>query len=145
MQKTITEETWGKNFRRFFLEMIRSIELFTHCNRHGTWSVQGVVHKLHFLKLVGDLTEHNYCYFQPPFLIFIKVSKFQNEFIKSQFYIQLLYRPHLRTWILPFGLLGSKRKISKTTEFLLKYATFWGGFFMFSRAKIKFFDFFFTL
>ena len=28
----------------------------------------------------------------------------------SQFYIQLLYRPHLGTWILSFGLLGSKRK-----------------------------------
>ena len=42
--------------------------------------------------------------------------------MKPQFYIQLLYRPHLGTWILPFGLLGSKWKISETTEFLLKYA-----------------------
>ena len=56
--------------------------------------------------------------------------------ILSQFYIQLLYRPHLGTWILPFGLMGSKWKNSETTEFLLKYATFWGGFFMFSWAKI---------
>ena len=24
-----------------------------------------------FIKWVGGLTEHNYCYFQPPFLIFI--------------------------------------------------------------------------
>jgi hypothetical protein len=31
----------------------------------------------------------------------------------------------LGTCILPFGLLGSKKKISETTEFLLKYATFW--------------------
>ena len=55
--------------------------------------------------------------------------------LKAQFYIQLLYRPHLGTCILPFGLLGSKKKISETTEFLLKYATFLGGFFMFSWAK----------
>ena len=27
--------------------------------------------------------------------------------INPQFYIQLLYRPHFGTWILPFGLLGS--------------------------------------
>ena len=53
----------------------------------------------------------------------------------AQFYIQLLYRPYFGTWILPFGLLGSKWEISETTEFLLKYATFWGGFFMFSWAK----------
>ena len=39
---------------------------------------------------------------------------------KSQFYIQLLYRPHFGPWLLPFGLLGSKREISETTEFLLK-------------------------
>ena len=51
----------------------------------------------------------------------------------AQFYIQLLYRPHFGTWILPFGLLGSKRKISYTTEFLLKYATFW------AKKKGKFF------
>ena len=49
----------------------------------------------------------------------------------SQFYIQLLFRPHLGTWTLPFRLLGSKWKISETMEFLLNYATFWGGFFMF--------------
>ena len=53
------------------------------------------------------------------------------------FYIQLLYKPHLGTWILPFGLLGSKRKISETTEFLLKQATFWGGFFNFLWPKKK--------
>ena len=56
-----------------------------------------------------------------------------------QFYIQLLYKPHFGTWIVPFGLLGStvdsKWKNSETTEFLPKYATFWGGFFMFSWAK----------
>ena len=62
-----------------------------------------------------------------------------NPIIFAQFYIQLLYRPHFGTWILPFGLLGStvgsKWKISEMTEFLLKYATFWGGFFNFLRAK----------
>jgi hypothetical protein len=31
--------------------------------------------------------------------------------------------------------MGSKRKISETTEFLLKYATFCGGFLMFSLPK----------
>ena len=39
----------------------------------------------------------------------------------TQFYIQLLYRPHLGTWILLSGLLGRKRKNSEATEFLLKY------------------------
>ena len=38
----------------------------------------------------------------------------------SQFYIQLLYRSHFGPWLLPFGLLGSKREISETTEFLLR-------------------------
>ena len=28
--------------------------------------------------------------------------------LQPQFYIQLLFKPHLGTWILPFGLLGSK-------------------------------------
>ena len=64
---------------------------------------------------------------------------------KPQFYIQLLYRPHLGTWFLPFGLLGSKWKISETMEFLLKYATFWGGFFMFSWGKFLFFFFIISL
>jgi len=58
--------------------------------------------------------------------------------LNAQFYIQLLYRLHFGTWILPFGLLGSECKISETTEFLLKYATFWDGFFMFSWAKKHF-------
>ena len=40
--------------------------------------------------------------------------------IKSQFYIQLLYRPHLGTWILPFWQFGQNKKISETTEFLLR-------------------------
>ena len=53
----------------------------------------------------------------------------------TQFYIQLLYLPHLGPWILLFGLLGSKMKTSETTEFLLKSATFWGVFFMFSWSK----------
>ena len=35
---------------------------------------------------------------------------------------------HLGCWAL-------LEKISETTEFVLKYATFWGGFFMFSWAK----------
>ena len=39
---------------------------------------------------------------------------------KPQFYIQLLYMPHFGPWLLPFGLLGSKREISETTEFLLR-------------------------
>ena len=55
-----------------------------------------------------------------------------------QFYIQLLFKPHLGIWFLPFGLLGSKEKISETTEILLKYATFSGGFFNFLWAKIVF-------
>ena len=42
-------------------------------------------------------------------------------------------------WEHEFCHLGSKSKISETTEFLLKYATFWGGFFMFSWAKKYFF------
>ena len=32
------------------------------------------------------------------------------EHSTPQFYIQLLYRPHLGTYILPFGLLGSIRE-----------------------------------
>ena len=40
--------------------------------------------------------------------------------IYPQFYIQLLYRPHFGPWLLPFGLLGSKREFSETTEFLLR-------------------------
>ena len=63
----------------------------------------------------------------------------------SQFYIQLLYRPHLGTSILPFGLLGSKRKISETTEFLLKYATFWGVFSCFHGQKFIFLIFFYIV
>ena len=62
-----------------------------------------------------------------------------------QFYIQLLYRPHLGTWILPFGLSGSKRKISETTEFLLKYATFLGVFFHVFMGKILIFQFSFYI
>ena len=38
----------------------------------------------------------------------------------SQFYIQLLYRQHLGTWILPFWQFGQNKKISETTEFLLR-------------------------
>ena len=57
-----------------------------------------------------------------------------------QFYIQWLYRPHLGTWILPFRQFGQNKKISETTEFLLKYATFWGGFFNFLEAKKFFFQ-----
>ena len=52
----------------------------------------------------------------------------------SSKYVQLLYRPHFG--ILPFGLLDSKMKISERMEFLLKYATFWSGFFMFLWSKI---------
>ena len=45
--------------------------------------------------------------------------------LQPRFYIQLLlYRPHFGTWILPFGLLGSKRKKSETTEFLLIVSNF---------------------
>ena len=36
-----------------------------------------------------------------------------------QFYIQLLYRPRFGICFLPFGLLGSKKKISETIKFLL--------------------------
>ena len=78
----------------------------------------------------------NLCVLHNKYRLEVTVSRW------AQFYIQLLYRSHFGTWILPFGLLGStvgsKWKISETTEFLLKYATFWGGFFMFSWAKIKF-------
>ena len=63
---------------------------------------------------------------------FSAVMKLIPILIQSQFYIQLLYRPHFGICFLPFGLLGSKKKISETTEFLFKYATF----FMFSWAKI---------
>ena len=61
-------------------------------------------------------------------VIYFKNAQFA---IRPQFYIQLLYRPHLGTWILPFGQFRQNKKISETTEFLLKYATFWGGFFNF--------------
>ena len=81
----------------------------------------------------------------PPFFFKLQVICSRSHFIvqnvifvlwNTQFYIQWLYRPHFGKWTLPFGLLGStvgsKWKIYETTEFLLKYATFWGSFFMFS-------------
>ena len=48
----------------------------------------------------------------------------------AQFYLQLLYRLHFGTWILPFWLLGCIRKNFWKTEILLKYATFLDVFFL---------------
>ena len=45
------------------------------------------------------------------------------QLCKPQFYIQLLYMLHFGICFLPFGLLGSKKKISEKTKFLLKFAT----------------------
>ena len=64
-----------------------------------------------------------------------EINANQDQNLNPQFYIQLLCRPHLWTWILPFGLLGSKMKISETTEFLFNYATFLGGFLNFLWTK----------
>ena len=61
-----------------------------------------------------------------------------------QFHIKLLYRPHFGTWTLPFGLLGSNREISETTEFLLfevVFSTFWGQIFFFKLGYHSNFNF----
>ena len=56
----------------------------------------------------------------------------------AQFYIQLLCKPHLETWILLFGPFGQLLAVrEKNVSIILKYATFEGGFFTFSRAKNK--------
>ena len=73
------------------------------------------------------------------FLYSTKMQKTQAFFhtrSQPQFYVQLLYGPHFGTWILPFGLLGSKWKISETMKYLLKYATFWGVFLCFNGQDI---------
>ena len=53
--------------------------------------------------------------------------------------VPVLYTVALKTtfWNMTSAIwaVGLEVKISETTEFLLKYATFWGGFFMFSWAK----------
>ena len=66
-------------------------------------------------------------------------------YIHTQFYIQLLYRPHFGTWILPFGLLGThwavSEKFLKRRNFCLSmllfgvvFSTFWG-----QKNNLKFF------
>ena len=61
--------------------------------------------------------------------------------LKSECYKELYYRPHSGTRFRRFGPFwpgGQNGKISETTEFLLKYATFLGGFFNFLWAKLLF-------
>ena len=48
---------------------------------------------------------------------------------QTQYYIQLLYKPYLRPWILQFGPLGSKNFFSEMTETVLKCPTFGVDFF----------------
>ena len=58
--------------------------------------------------------------------------------VNAEFYKELYYRLHLGTRFRHFGPFwpgGQNGKISETTEFLLKYATFLGGFFNFLWAK----------
>ena len=53
----------------------------------------------------------------PPFMMILTLLAFLLWF-HIQFYIQLLYKPHLRTWILQFGPFGStKGKFMKWRKF----------------------------
>ena len=54
---------------------------------------------------------------------------------EAQFYIQLLFKPHFGKWILPFGLLGSKKKFLKRRNFCLSMLLFEVIFLCFHKQK----------
>ena len=56
----------------------------------------------------------------------------------AQFYIQLLYRPHFGTWILPFGLWAVSEKFLKRRNFCLSMLLFALVFSCFHGQKIFF-------
>ena len=58
---------------------------------------------------------------------------------KTQFYIQLVYKPHFGTWILLFGPFRLCWQVGKKSGFEFFWATFEGGFFNFLWAKKIFF------
>ena len=55
---------------------------------------------------------------------------------KSQFFIQLVYKPHFETWSLLFGQFRHLRAVRKEKQFKFFLATFEGGFLNFSKGKI---------
>ena len=60
---------------------------------------------------------------------------------KSQYFIQLVYKPHFETWSLLFGQFGHLRAVRKNDQFEFFVANFVGGFFNFQRAKKSIFFF----
>ena len=63
------------------------------------------------------------------------ITRMANIWLRSQFYIQLVYKPHFGTWILLLGRLGSSGSKEKKCGFEFFWATFEGGFFNFLWAK----------
>ena len=150
MDKKSTPFCHGENNKSFKVILHTWVWLPAFISRVVTclWSKKGNIWKRNFI------VDHNFIFYQQwsskmslilIFILWFDPSQNNSSGSVPQFYIQLLYRPLFGTWNLPFGLLGSKMKISEMTEFLLKYATFWGVFFMFSRTKNLFIHLFFHI
>ena len=81
-----------------------------------------VINKTHLLHRITSLLFRNR---QKRKLVWIRK-------LKAQLYVQLLYKPHLRTLILQFGLFGQISAVRANLWNDRKYPTFWGACFMFS-------------
>ena len=70
-----------------------------------------------------------------PFLAFVQADAFGKmkwvpKVSYAQFFIQLVYKPHLGTWILLFGLFGQLMAVRKNIKFQYLWAPFLGIFFL---------------